>query len=164
MLRGMTWESICDDPALAELPYKIETDEWGNLVMSPHRFQHSKFQGKIAALLLQLLPDGEIFPECPLKTSKGTKVIDMAWMTPACQAQTPPQAAACRVAPELCIEVLSPKNQRAEIEQKKALYFEKGAVECWVCDRQGHLTFFNVAGPLNRSELCPDFPEQLTPP
>ena len=32
---GMTWEEICDDPILADLPFKIESDQWGNVIMSP---------------------------------------------------------------------------------------------------------------------------------
>lgn len=32
---GRSWTDICDDPLLARLPYRIETDRWGNLVMSP---------------------------------------------------------------------------------------------------------------------------------
>ncbi len=31
----MNWASICENPVLANLPYKIQTDKWGNIVMSP---------------------------------------------------------------------------------------------------------------------------------
>ena len=164
MLRVMTWATVCDDPILSELPYKVETNEWGSVVVSPHRYEHSRYQGRAIALLLELLPDGEMIPECPLKTRLGTKLIDVAWLSPARRALNPPKAAACRVAPDICVEVLSPKNKRAEIEAKKLLYFEKQAGECWICDRQGRMTFFDPAGPLSQSRLCPDFPTQLVLP
>ena len=37
----MNWQEICNDPLLRELPYKIELNEWGKIVMSPAR--HSAF-------------------------------------------------------------------------------------------------------------------------
>lgn len=163
-LCSMTWETVCDDPHISELPFKVETNEWGNLVISPHRYEHSRYQGRVIALMLELLPDGEMIPECPLKTRLGTKFIDVAWLSPARRALNPPKAAACRVAPDLCVEVLSPKNKRAEIEEKKRLYFEKQAGECWLCDRQGRMTFFDSDGPLDHSRLCPNFPVQLVLP
>ena len=35
MHTAMTWEQICDDPHLRDLPYKIEQDRFGRIVMSP---------------------------------------------------------------------------------------------------------------------------------
>ena len=31
----MTWQEVLDDPRLQNLPYKIELDQWGRIVMSP---------------------------------------------------------------------------------------------------------------------------------
>ena len=38
----MNWQEICNDPLLRELPYKIELNEWGKIVMTPAR--HSAFK------------------------------------------------------------------------------------------------------------------------
>jgi Uma2 family endonuclease len=64
-------------------------------------------------------------------------------------------------APEICIEVLSPGNTRAEIDQKRVLYFAAGAREVWICDRKNKISFYGPAGLLERSRLCPDFPSRL---
>ena len=40
-------------------------------------------------------------------------------------------------APEICVEVLSPSNSKPEMEEKRALYFEAGAQEVWICGLDG---------------------------
>ena len=47
------------------------------------------------------------------------------------------------------------------MQAKRQIYFERGALEVWLCDAEGKLTFFNSAGELARSALFPDFPTQL---
>ena len=65
--------------------------------------------------------------------------------------------------PELCVEILSPSNTKSEIEEKKALYLEGGALEVWICDRRGKMSFFGPGSVLLRkSRLCPAFPSQLS--
>ena len=65
--------------------------------------------------------------------------------------------------PELCVEILSPSNTKAEIEEKKTLCFEGGALEVWICDRRGKTSFFGPGGVLLRkSRLCPAFPSQIS--
>jgi hypothetical protein len=68
-------------------------------------------------------------------------------------------------APEICVEVLSPCNTVAEIEEKTALYFDAGAQEVWVC-ASGAMKFSarGVARPLKTSRLCPAFPRQVKLP
>ena len=64
-------------------------------------------------------------------------------------------------APPICVEILSPSNTEPEFAQKRDAYLRAGAQEVWVCDRDNRITFFNGAGQLNRSRLCPDFPVLL---
>jgi Uma2 family endonuclease len=59
---------------------------------------------------------------------------------------------------EICVEVISPSNTKAEMEEKMALYFDAGAVEVWFCDENGKMRFVGKDGSLERSLLCPDFP------
>ena len=159
---GMTWKEICNDPVVATLPYKIESDEWGNIVMSPPPgAYHSDCQGNIIAWLLRLLPDGYAQPEFPLQTAKGVKGIDVVWMSRERKQKKPKSSLVYLMAPEICVEVLSPKNTRAEINAKIALYFQKGAEECWICDKKGRMIFFSPAGQIPSSELCPKFPVQV---
>ena len=47
-----TWQRVLDDPALRNLPYKVETNETGQIILSPHKPWHSLQQGRIMRLLL----------------------------------------------------------------------------------------------------------------
>ena len=80
----MTWAEICDDKRLQNLPFRIESDRWGNIVMSlPPRSRHGEYQ------------------------------------------------------------------------------FEKGAVEFWLCDEKGGMTFYDAAEAIPKSNLCPQFPDRI---
>ena len=75
------WAEILGDPTLARLPYRIETDQHGHILMSPPPAPiHGRCQAHIAGLLRQLLPGGIAFSECPLSTAGGVKAIDVAWL------------------------------------------------------------------------------------
>ena len=66
-------------------------------------------------------------------------------------------------APDICVEVLSPSNTEAEIEEKTALYFDAGAQEVWICGRSGAMKFLDrdASRPLKVSQLCPAFPRKV---
>ena len=74
----MTWTEIINDPSLHNLQYKIETNERGQIVMSPATNKHSRFQSRISSLLEELMQGGEFITECAIKTSKGVRVADVA--------------------------------------------------------------------------------------
>lgn len=44
----MTWEEVCADPSLQDLPYKIELNRWGKIVMGPASRHHGIYQAEIA--------------------------------------------------------------------------------------------------------------------
>ena len=158
----MTWAEICADKTLANLPYRIESDRWGNIVMSPPpRSRHAEYQGEIAVLLREKLPGGRSLPECPIQTEEGVKAADVAWVSLERRASRPNDPAYL-IAPEICVEVVFPSNLEAELEERKRLFFQKGAVEFWLCAADGKLSFYDAGGPLPRSRLCPDFPAQIT--
>ena len=56
----MQWQEVCEDTLLQDLPYKIELNRWGQIVMSPARVKHGFFQGRIAHLLDSFTVTGEI--------------------------------------------------------------------------------------------------------
>ena len=152
----MTWEEICADPNLRDLPFKIETNQRGQIIMSPARSRHGEYQWQVGVLLQQFLSHGRIVVECPVQTSAGVRVPDVAWTSPERR-----QPVIYTVAPEICVEVLSPYNDAAEMSEKWALYFEAGALECWTCAEDGQMTFHGPAGLLACSELCPGFPVRV---
>jgi hypothetical protein len=54
----MDWAEIVDNPYLQDLPFKIEQDRYGNILMSPASNWHSELQAEIAYLLRKLLDGG----------------------------------------------------------------------------------------------------------
>lgn len=152
------WAELVDDPELARLSCRIETDRFGHLIMSPSPApDHGNRQSKLARLLARHLASGEVFTECPISTSDGVRVADVAWASQ--ESVTRLNRAVCfSEAPEICVEVLSPRNSRSEMDEKTALYFEAGAREVWLCEESGAMQFYFANGPAEASTLCPDFP------
>src|SRR6478672_7217234 len=133
----MTWAEICNDKALSALPYRIESDRWGNIVMSPPpRSRDAEYQGEIAVLLRQMMAGGRSIPECPILTAEGVKAPDVAWVSHERRASRTNDPVYL-IAPEICVEITSPSNQTEEIEERKRLFFEKGALEVWTCGLAG---------------------------
>lgn len=156
----MNWEELCERTDLHNLPFKIELDAQGKVIMSPTKVYHSVLQGEIAALLRLNRQDGKILTECAIHTRKGTKVADVAWVSSDTY-QTIKHEAECSIAPEICIEILSSSNTTDEINEKKALYFQQGAQEFWLCDRDGRMVYFDTSGECQSSQLFPDFPDKI---
>jgi hypothetical protein len=70
----MNWQEVCEHPSLKNLPFKIELNRDGKILMTPVKVSHSAFQGEIEFLLRSLLRSGKTLPECAIATTEGTKV------------------------------------------------------------------------------------------
>ncbi len=141
---------------------RVETDRHGHLVLSPWAVaRHGIYQSRVIFHLQTLLHRGIAMTECPLSTSDGVKLIDAAWMSR--ERYTPMREFnVFEMAPEICVEVLSPPNTRAEMEERRDLFFEIGCVEFWTVAATGKVRFFAPDGnELERSDLCPAFPGQI---
>ncbi len=138
----MNWSQVCEDKQLQDLPYKIELNEWGNIVMTPASNRHGSIQMKIGFLMMSQMGHGTVLSECSVDTSKGVKVADVAWASSEFldrnRGQTP-----YIEAPEICVEIISPSNTQEEMMEKKDLYFSRGAREFWLCDEDGNMAFHN---------------------
>jgi Uma2 family endonuclease len=156
----MTWAELCENPKFQDLPFKIELNRAGQIIMSPTKNTHGYYAAEIARLLRELLPTGKSFVELAIETEDSTKVADAAWASDK-TFKIIKNEASCSVAPEICVEVRSPGNSNAEIAFKRDLYLKAGAREYWVCDLTGRMQFFNSSGKIARSKLCPDFPQTL---
>ena len=156
----MKWEEVCNNQQLQNLPFKIELNKWGQIVMSPVKVKHSFYQGRIQRLLESLLQTGEVMPECAIDTSDGVKVADVVWCSDERFDHIQDEVSAS-IAPEICIEVKSIGNTLEEMEFKKKLYFEAQAMEVWICNEQGDITFYNEQNELTQSLLVPYFPKQI---
>ena len=157
----MRWEQVCADASLQNLPYKIELDAQGKIIMSPAKNKHSVTQGEFQNRLYELLGKrGKIIPECAVQTAEGVKVADVAWISPARYQQVKTQIA-YTLAPELCIEIRSSANTDWEMRNKIRLYLNTGAEEVWICDEDGKVQFYDKKGEMNSSRLVSGFPKQV---
>jgi Uma2 family endonuclease len=156
----MNWQEVCEHPSLKDLPFKIELDETGKIIMCPVKFDHSLLQSEIMFLLRTLLKGGKPVPECAIKTRKGTKAADVAWLSSE-QLRQARHKIELEFAPEICIEVMSESNTQKEMAEKRALYFEVGAKEVWLCSEDGEMRFFNAEHELIHSECVPGFPLKI---
>ena len=153
----MNWQEVCADPALQDIPYKIELNRWGQIVMSPAKNKHSVYQGLIQSIIQSLLKGGLIYPECPIQTEDNVKVADVVWISKE-RYQRVKNDDICSIAPEICIEIKSSSNTQEEMKFKKELYFQAGAVEFWLCNENGEMSFFSPDGQMINSALVLDFP------
>ncbi len=156
----MKWDQLCDDPALENLPYRVELSHDNQLIMSPRRGYHGIFQSRIIRCLNQLLPEGEAMPECPIEAGTGFVVADVAWASPA-KVTRNFDLPSWAESPEIVVEVLSPSNVAEEVRRKRTAVFARGASEFWICDRKGKMEFFGRRGRLSKSRLCPKFPASI---
>lgn len=150
----MQWQEVLDNPLLKDLPFKVELNEWGQIVMSPASNRHGILQAAIVRALTRAREEGVVIAECSVLTAKGVKVADVAWAS-ADFMDNQGEATPYLKAPEVCIEIISPSNSSREMEEKRELYFAKGAQEVWLCDEQGALRFYDCVGSLETSRLFP---------
>jgi len=158
------WAELLADRELTRFEGRIETDRHGHVIMSPPPAPaHGSFQARIASLLERHLSSGRVLTECPISTADGVKAADVAWASPERIMQLGEQVCFSK-APEICVEIISPSNTRAEIDEKRTLYFDAGAREVWLCTESGTMTFFAATRPtqpMQASQLCPQFPKQV---
>jgi Uma2 family endonuclease len=153
------WQELIRDPSLEDLPYKIELNAWGKIEMSPAGNRHGRLQMALGAELLRQMPRGMTISECSILTRIGVRVPDVAWgseeFTKAYGEITPYTRA-----PEICVEIISPSNVRAEIEEKTAAYLAAGAKEVWLVSEDGAIRYFDSSGEKPKSA----FPVAITLP
>lgn len=152
----MQWSEVITSPYFRDLPFKVELNQFGQVLMSPASNLHGAIQSKVGALLARKLKKGVVITECSVQTRDGVKVADVAWASDDFVARhgmtTPyPQA------PELCVEIVSPSNTKAEIDFKISLYFAHGAQEVWVVSLQKKVDIYCGGLPSAKSRVLPSF-------
>jgi Uma2 family endonuclease len=157
------WAEIQDDPQLDDWIGRIETDRHGHVIMSPHAgYNHMCYSRTIFLLLEALLEDGIALQECPVSTADGMRIPDVIWISNE-RRQRSGRPLGLDEAPEICVEILSPRNRKRERDEKRKVLFAAGATEVWHCDGNGQMTFFT--GPRDsgskHSKFCAEFPPQV---
>lgn len=148
----MEWSDVINNPLLQNLPFKIELNKYGQILMSPASNRHGSLQYKVGRKIERKMRGGEVIIECSIQTSDGVKVADVAWGSDAFIAkygfETP-----YRHAPEICVEVVSPSNSKEEIAHKVELYLAKGAHEVWIVTVEKKISYFDPTGEIEKSSL-----------
>ena len=152
------WSKAMRD--LPDLPYKVETNARGQLILSPPKPEHGFSQSRTSRRIFEAL--GEVVGvEFSVYTSGGVKIPDVIWMSEERRAQISEDAEASPVMPELCVEIMPDSNTEAEMADKRRLYFDGGAEEVWIVDQGGGVRFFDADGPIEQSTLAPDFARKI---
>jgi Uma2 family endonuclease len=146
------WQQLASDPLVAEIPFKVELNEKGAIEVSPPTTRHAFLQAFVSRELQRQRPDGTTFTECPVETDIGVRVPDVVWASPEFM-QRHGDESEFRAGPDLCVEVLSPTNTHAEIDEKIAAYLAAGAREVWVVGDDGVPEIHTSAGRAAASTL-----------
>mgnify|MGYP006280489259 CR=1 FL=1 len=76
------WHRVLNDPELQELPYKIETNDHGQIVLSPHKSEHGIRQSRASDLLRDHANQaGTRAVEFAVERERGVKVPDVVWIS-----------------------------------------------------------------------------------
>ena len=150
----MQWSEVINNSLLQNLPFKIELNKFGNILMSPASNQHGRIQVQISINLNNKLPKGEVIAECSIQTYEGVKVVDVAWASDEF-IETFSYKTPYPKAPEICVEIVSPSNSKAEIADKVNLYLAKGANEVWIVHENGKIDTFTHTGEIKESSIAP---------
>ena len=161
----MTWAELCADPSLNDLPYKIETDRFGRVMMYRTNVAHSEHLTEISCFLGDQLPSWIVITRCPVDTKEGTKVADVAAF-PLARCPNFRDLVSLPIAPDICVEVHTIPFDPTLLEEKRRLYAALGSLEFWTCSSAGALSFVDASTgqSLRRSRLCHTFPENLPHP
>ena len=154
------WDKLCRDPSLNDLPYKVETNKRGQLILTPTSTQRSRHMSAIMRALSEHAPEDSSLPSFAIATPLGVKVLDVVWMSEQRWEEMQQTGDPSTLAPEICVEVMSDSNTWAEMEEKRSLYLEAGAKEVWIVDEEGEIHFF-AEKKLGHSHLAPDAPTHL---
>jgi Uma2 family endonuclease len=149
----MEWANVIDNPLLKDLPFKIELNKWGKILMSPANNNHGRLQYEVGARIDRHKRSGKIIMECSIQTADGVKVADVAWASDAFIEKYGYSTPYIK-APEICVEITSRSN--SEIEEKVQLYLAKGAIEVWVVNESGDTAYYTYEGQLPGSAEVQD--------
>lgn len=75
------WDKLCQDPSLNDLPYKVETNKCGQLILTPTSTQRSRHMSAIMRALSEHAPEDSSLPSFAIATPLGVKVPDVVWMS-----------------------------------------------------------------------------------
>jgi Uma2 family endonuclease len=120
--------------------------------MSPASKRHALLQAHFAAEFARQLSSGRPLTECSVLTEIGVRVPDVAWASAEflnAHADSTPFP----IAPEICVEIVSPSNSDDEIDEKIPAYLTAGAREMWIVTEDGNIAQHDRSGKQDRSSF-----------
>lgn len=136
------WQSVTEDEELAEYVGRAELDAYGEIALTPPpSFIHQRIANELAGQIQAEL-GGRALVECPVLVD-GVLIADVAWLSGA-RAETMSTPAA--VAPEIVVEVASPRNTRKGLRSKAARFLAHGVVEVVLIELDGTILFATENG------------------
>ena len=152
---AVRYRALAEDPCFANVPGKLELDNWGRILMTPPSFYHGVIAGRLVHKLAAVLGP-ETVTDATVATPSGLFLPDVAWASPQFMSQHGSEFAVTR-APEICIEVVSPSNSVKELNEKRDAYLAAGAHEVWIVYPQSkRIEFYGAQGQLPRSNYVVD--------
>jgi|SRR5580700_8403768 Uma2 family endonuclease len=140
---------------------RIETDRHGHIIMSPLPLLvtlDGRLESPLSSSACSLTAC--LSPNAPFRLPT-VKATDVAWLRQQ-RSEIDEEPVLFTRAPEICVEIFSPSNTPAEIDEKRALYFDAGATGVWICNLDGSITFFlDPDDDASTSALCPAFPDRI---
>lgn len=152
----LKWQEVIDNSFFQNVPYKVELNKYGTIMMSPASNKHGIVQNKVGREIEKIKQSGVIIIECSILTSEGVRVADVAWASDEFIAEFG-EVTPFPKAPEICVEVVSPGNSKAEMEEKIRLYLEKGALEVWIVSEYSQVNFYTHTGEIKKSKIAANF-------
>jgi Uma2 family endonuclease len=149
---AVKWQEVIENPFFRDVPFKVELNKFGQILMSPASNKHGRLQNKVARQIENKKRNGEIILECSILTSEGVKVADVVWASNGFLGEFEDQTPYPK-APEICVEFKSPGNSKAEMDEKIRLYLEKGALEVWIVSLSGKISFYTNTGQIEDSKF-----------
>lgn len=148
---SVKWHELMNNPFFRDVPYKVELNKFGQILMSPASNRHGILQNRTARAIENAKGSGVVIIECSILTSDGVKVANVAWASDEFYAEFGDETPYPK-APEICVEIKSPANIKAEMDEKVRLYLEKGALEIWIVDETAKINFYTHMGKITKSK------------
>lgn len=153
---AVKWQELMNNAFFRDVPYKVELNKFGQILMSPASNRHGILQNKVARVIENDKQSGIIVIECSILTSEGVRVADVAWLSDEFYAEFGEKTPYPK-APEICVEIKSPANSKVEMDEKIRLHLEKGALEVWIVDEYAKIDFHTHTGKIMKSKLVENY-------
>ena len=116
-----------------------------------------RLTAKVAEFLLSNLPDGRLVINAPVETSEGIRVVDVGWISVG-RLQTLRTEPTWSAAPDIVVNVISPRLSESLADNARHLLVKTGARESWVIWPTGRIRRYC---PVSNQPILKEIPDHL---